>query len=353
MDDSMGTAIVKPTNAFCNLACSYCYMRKICPGKSLKVMSNTTLKNLVDFFCSGVGVAEFIWHGGEPLLAGMDFYREVVKCQNKWLAAGKKVANFVQTNGVLLNDAWAEFFSRHGFLVGVSLDAPAHVHNITRRGKDGKSSLSASFRGIKTVQEAGIFNGVICCVSSHNYGLATETLDFLCSLGIKSIKFLRVKGKFKESITQRQYVQFLIAVLQRWLEIDDPDIEIRDIKSLIDIALGGNFRECVYMGRCDKFTTVYSDGSIYACDNLPKSRRFRFGSVSQARKTVISGKSFSAFLATMDERKNHCSTCAWFQTCRGGCLYRHLHDGKEENQCDDLEDLFQSVRKVLKRHGMI
>ncbi len=353
MEDSISTAIVKPTDGFCNLACSYCYMQKVCTRGKIRVMSAHVLENLTDFFCSELEEIEFIWHGGEPLLAGVDFYQKVVQCQESWIASGKKIANFVQTNGVLLNGRWADFFSQNGFVVGVSLDGPARVHDATRRFKSGGSSLVATINGIEVARKAGIFNGVICCVSSHNCELAEETFDFLCSLGIKSIKFLRVKGEFEDSVNQGQYVRFLTAVLRRWLEVDDPEIEIRDIKSLIDIALGGNFRECVYMGRCDKFVTVYGDGSIYACDNLPKVDRFCFGNVVQTRKEVLLGPKLQNFLAMIDERKKSCSSCFWFETCRGGCAYRYLQEEKEENQCEDLKDLFGTVRDVLKRHQMV
>lgn len=353
MEDSISTAIVKPTDGFCNLSCSYCYMQKICAEEKLQVMSAETLQEMTNFFCSGVESTEFIWHGGEPLLAGMDFYREVVRCQEPWVASGRKIANFVQTNGVLLNANWANFFSANGFLVGVSLDGPARVHDMTRCFKGGGSSLSATLRGIEVAKKASIFNGVICCVSSHNCELAEETFDFICSLGIKGIKFLRVKGEFEERITQRQYVRFLIAVLHRWLEIDDPEIEIRDIKSLIDIALGGNFRECVYMGRCDKFVTVYRDGSIYACDNLPKTDQFCFGNVTQTREEVLLGQEFRDFVATVDGHKKDCAPCPWFNTCRGGCIYRHLQTEKEESECGDLKDLFSVVGEVLRKYQMI
>lgn len=114
----ISTPIIKPVGGLCNLTCSYCYTPK---QAGLKCMSEETLRDAVDFFCHDQKYVEFIWHGGEPLLAQIDFYRKAVECQQKWVSTGVRVVNFIQTNATLVTEEWAFFFSQHDFLLALVL----------------------------------------------------------------------------------------------------------------------------------------------------------------------------------------------------------------------------------------
>lgn len=295
---------------------------------------------------------------------GLNFFRQAVEFQKKWIFLRKKIANFIQTNGTLVNEKWALFFKENDFFVGVSLDGPPFINDTIRHFKNGKGTFKSIQKGINLLKEAEVFNGVSCCVSSINFNLGKEILDFFVANGIKSIKFLRVKGigfdgnNIPFSITQRQYAKFLLNVFKRWIEIDDPEIEIRDIKSIVNLLLGGDFRECVYMGRCDKFATVYSDGSIYGCDSLPKSPSFYFGNVNEDPLIIRKGENILRFSSLIDDRKkNLCSSCEWKKICRGGCLQDYSPDILDLNSknlaCSDLKFFFKETEKVLKRYDLI
>lgn len=354
-------SIVKPVDASCNLACSYCYMKKFGRQITGEVMSAETLRNLINFFCREQRKIEFVWHGGEPLLAGINFYKKVVAFQKEWIDKGRKIENFVQSNGTLINHRWVSFFKENDFFVGVSLDGPELIHNSVRRYKNGKPTFEKIMRGIKLLKDARIFNGVICCVGLHNYHLGSELLDFFVANEIKKIKFLRVKGYdekgklHRESIGSGRYTEFLLKVFKRWIEVDDPEIEIRDIKSVVNIMMGGNYRECVYMGRCDKFVTIYKDGSIYACDSLPKIDCLCFG---DANGSFLSfEKSLMKFKRNIDLVKRGCGKCDWFKICNGGCLQNqkiNLISGKMVNCCcRDLKKFFGEIFCVLSNYGLV
>lgn len=353
--------IVKPLDGTCNLKCAYCYMNSVmCPKHRTELMSDHTLSFLTDFFCSTREHIEFIWHGGEPLLAGINFFEKAMYYQKQWIGYGKKIKNSIQTNATLIDDKWTSFFRENNFLVGVSLDGPSHVHNIMRT--DGKKgSFDAVMRGISSLEKAKIFSGIICCVSTANYLYPQEMLDFFIAQNIKSIKFLRVKGLDKKgnpypgSITPNQYVDFLLGTFRRWLEIDNPKIEIRNIKSIIDILMGGNFRECVYMGACYNYVTVYSDGSIYACDALGQRNFLCFGNI---KSRVAKNQNFSKFIKFVETQKKLCMPCKWFNVCRGGCLRDRKidldpNDTAKNDSCVSLKRLYSEIFSVLRRYDLL
>lgn len=352
MYSPISVPIIKPVNGRCNLGCSYCYMNQIEePQRSHNsVMSDLTLESTVDFFCSNQDEIEFIWHGGEPLLAGKDFYKKARERQSHWILKGKRVANFLQTNATLIDDEWAELFAELGFFVGVSLDAPASVHQVLRQTKCGSSSLEQTLVGIEHLRRAGVFNGVSCCVGRQNVDQPAATLAFLRESDLKSIKFLRIKGAGPESISADQFSDFLIAIFNLWIDIDDLGLEIRDIKSLTNQLLGGQIRECTMMGRCDQFVTVYNDGSIFACDSFANEDKLRFGSVFDNYQRVVKGDNFQSFLKTMVAAKSRCLGCDWFKVCQGGCLKDFVDSGSGE--CHAKKSWFETVRKTLTEYGL-
>ena len=276
---SVTTPIVKPVNGICNLSCLYCYTSGLKEYVVRNRMHLKTLKAVIDFFCSDQDDIEFIWHGGEPLLAGLEFYREAVEIQHAWRQQGKKITNFLQTNATLITPEWVRFFTENDFLVGVSLDGPKEFHDQVRRYPTEKGSYDEVMKGIDLLRQAEIFNGIICGISTVNYGFPKEIFNFFLVENIKKLKFARVKNighcnnVSSLVISPAQYADFMIAIFDLWLELDDPEVEIRDIQSVVSLILEGNKRECIYMGQCNQFVTVYSDGSIYGCDSFPKTNK--------------------------------------------------------------------------------
>ena len=157
-------------------------------------MDKEVLKKVIDFFCCNQKNIEFIWHGGEPLLAGLDFYRNVTEFQSKWKNQDKYISNFIQTNGTLVTEKWAHLFLKYNFFVGVSIDGPKEFHDQTRRYSINKGSYEEVMRGIGLLRKSNVFNGVICCISTVNYRFPREIFDFFVSKGIKKLKFARVKN---------------------------------------------------------------------------------------------------------------------------------------------------------------
>jgi uncharacterized protein len=326
-------------------------------------MHPETLKAVIDFFCNDQDDIEFIWHGGEPLLAGLEFYRETVKIQHTWKERGKKITNFLQTNATLITSEWIRFFTENDFLVGVSLDGPREFHDRVRCYPDGKGTHDKVMKSIDLLRQAGIFNGVICDVTTVNHRFPREIFSFFISEGIKKLKFTRVKnighcGSISSLvISSAQYVDFMINIFDLWLELDDPEVEIRDIQSVVSLILGGNKRECVYMGQCDQFVTIYSDGSIYGCDSFPKTDDLCFGNVFDELVVVRSNSRLQKLRERLEERKRFCSTCNWYFICKGGCardFYEQLDSVEPLSEiCENLQRYFKYILTKIRSYGLI
>ena len=360
---SVTTPIIKPVNGLCNLSCSYCYTSGLKEYVVKYRMRTETLKAVIDFFCRDQDEVEFIWHGGEPLLAGLEFYRQAIGFQRRWEQQGKKITNFLQTNATLITPELTHFFSENDFLVGVSLDGPKELHDQVRRYSTGKGSYDDVMRGIGLLRQAGIFNGIICGISAVNHRLPKEIFNFFITGNMKKLKFARVKsiGHCNDVsslvVSPEQYTDFMIAIFDLWLELDDPDVEIRDIQSVISLILGGNKRECIYMGQCDQFVTIYSDGSIYGCDSFPKTDALYFGSVLDEPVVVRSNPCLQDFRELLERRKERCQTCDWYFICKGGCAkdcYKQLDSVEPLDEiCENLKRYFGYISAKLRLYDLV
>lgn len=354
------TAIVKPVNDLCNLSCEYCYADT--PNQnSRKIMTTKTLKATIDYFCHLQDDVEFIWHGGEPMLAGLNFYMQVVKLQQKWIEKGIKITNFIQTNATLMDKEWASFFRNNNFLVGVSLDGPPKIHNRYRKDKNGNGTFNDVMQGIELLCKFNIFNGIICCVSNFSHSNPEKLFDFFITNNIKKLKFARIKkiGGFNKSISTisaQQYYDFMIKIFELWINLDDTEVEIRDIQSVVSKILGGNKSECIYSGQCGDYVTVYNNGQIFTCDSFSPIKSLHFGNVSDNR-LISHNMNYIKFVQLLKQRKKECSKCKWFYLCNSGCSYDNYSKITDTTAdkiiCEPKILYFEHISRRLKNYGLI
>lgn len=355
--------IIKPIGGKCNIQCNYCYFNEKKIGKDVSIMDIGCLNMLIDEFCRRQDFVEFVWHGGEPLLAGLDFYHHVVDLESKWSKKGKKIYNSIQTNGTLIDKKWASFFAKNNFVVGVSLDGPSEIHNILRKTKSDEGSFEKVMSGVFELRKVGVNPSVICCVNSINNKFTKKIFNFLVNSGFKKIKFLQVQGRdengelLSHSVSSEEYADFIINIFKELIEVDDPDIEIREIESIVNTLLGGDNRECIFAGECYKYVTVYPDGSIYGCDSLPKIGEMRFGHISDGLVSVEHSDNFKKFYARMQDVKMRCAPCKWYNVCRGGCpqdYWPNILNKDSQNQfCGSLKKIFSEFKKILNEYKLL
>lgn len=364
--------IIKPVSLACNLNCSYCYYGP--PRKEefrpffgnavdkISVMSDETLRVLINAFATCDPLPEFIWHGGEPLLAGLDFFRRVVKFQNE-LLHGRPVTNTIQTNGTLITDTWAEFFSEQNFKIGVSLDGTPETHDAFRTNISRIGSAERAINGIKILQSWGINPSIICTVTKANVNKPKETYSFLRSLGITKLKFSHLHERERSgdraeiAAHPEAYVDFLIAIMDAWIAEDNPNVEVAELHSIIQILTGGDQKDCIFSGVCDRYFTIEYDGSVSWCDTIAKAKEMRFfGNIRGGLETIVALPAFKKFQEELSVLHEQTKSESWYSFLSFGCIgdYPTLPLGNQEAKNTYAEAWMRLVREVADRlvyHG--
>lgn len=249
----------KPVGPFCNLQCGYCYYldkKELFSEKSNLRMDNDLLwKYIIQHIeATTEEIVLFSWHGGEPMLAGIAFYRNAVAIQKQYLPPGKKLVNGIQTNGTLLNDEWCQFLSEENFLVGISLDGTENLHNQYRTSKKGSGTFQMVINGLKLLQKYKITFEILCVVNSINVNYPFQVYRFFKELGAKYLTFLPLveqlqgtpSGASPASVPSADFGRFLITIFDEWAEQDIGKIQVQIFEEAIRTAFNQEHILCVF-----------------------------------------------------------------------------------------------------------
>lgn len=341
-------AMAKPSGSECNLNCAYCfYLEKhalYSSHPSLR-MDDATLEAYVRGYIAASepqNEVAFTWQGGEPTLLGLDFYRCAVALQQKY-GEGRQISNSFQTNGVLLDDEWCQFLAQHQFLVGLSLDGPAEIHNQYRVTKGGRPTHKLVMRALGLLQKHRVNYNVLACVNHTSVREPLQVYDFLCEAGVEYIQFIPVverladetaaqagltlhtPGEMKGSLTPwsvppQAYGDFLIAVFDRWIQRDVGRVFVMNIEWAFASFVGASGTVCHHQPTCGRSLVVEHNGDVYACDHFvyPEYRlgnlhHDTFASMVDSPAQEQFGKDKYARLPTQ------CRECKVLKACWGGC----------------------------------
>lgn len=319
--------IIKCTDVACNLKCDYCFYRymdqSVRPGS---VMSEEVLEKLIrDLLEVNRAKCEFLWHGGEPLLAGLGFFKKAIEFQGRYNRYGTVITNSIQTNGTLINEAFAEFFKQNGFRVGISFDGPESIHDHHRKTVGGRSSFHSVLRGVKLCQEKRIPLSVVAVVTAHSVQFPEEIYRFFLTEGIKSFSFNPAfepdqKGQLCDfSVQDAQFADFMERVGKLWLEDDNPNVNIRQLSEPLKGMLGGELWACIYSGQCSRFLDIYPNGDVKPCHSF-LGESMRLGNILDAPLTeIIASGTYQGFQQHVAQLPQECLDCEHFTICHGGC----------------------------------
>ena len=271
---------VKPVGPVCNLNCRYCYYLKKkdqYPSTDRFLMSDVVLEKYViqHIQASTENIISFSWHGGEPLLAGTDFFRKALKIQKKHKPAGSTIINGVQTNGTLLNDEWCDFLASEGFIVGISIDGPGDLHNSYRRTKDDGTTLQKVIAGYKLLKAYGVIPEILCVVNAGNVKHPLVIYNFFKQLGAKYITFLPLvekeqtssTGVSRISVTAIEFGYFLSEIFDEWVDKDIGEIKIQIFEEASRTAFNQEHTLCIFKVNCGGVPVVEHTGDFYSCDH--------------------------------------------------------------------------------------
>ena len=332
----MVTALVKPVGDRCNLRCRYCFYRPG-TGGSGAVMDEHVLRAMTrQFLAVGDSPVVFAWQGGEPTLAGIGFYRAAVALQQQLTRPEQAVANAFQTNGVLVDDAWAEFLASNRFLVGLSIDGPADVHDAARRSAGGAPSHHLAARAWDLLRKRQCDVNVLCVVHDANCTRAGEIYRYLTDeLGAGYLQFIPCipppagSAGFSlpsplgvdeqgDRLPVGAYGRFLTDLFECWVAERSRSISVKLFDDLVLFLAGKPMRDCMFRATCDSHLVVERDGSVYPCDFFV-SEQHRLGSIADQPLTEIREGAAEFRDRKQRERPQACRDCRYLDICQGSC----------------------------------
>lgn len=322
---------VKVVGDFCNLRCTYCRDRDFNQDNK-RVMSYEVLQALIDSLaCLPQQFQRMHWLGGEPTLAGLDFFQEVVKSQRP--KSHKKWLNTIQTNATLIDRGWAEFLKASDFKVGVSIDGTVQTHDVNRINMAGHGSYTKAMAGVHILREAGINPSVICVVTKRNVQLGAQMLRNLVESGFTNIAFNAFYNTATEpscdslAVSDESWTKFLKDIFEEWILLDRPDIQVREIDDMLAWTQGKVTKSCVFRGTCSSWMVVDFDGRVYPCERLGRS--VCFGDVNSVISfaELLKNSAYQAFTTQTKRIPDRCQICSLQNFCHNGCVANRIEDG--------------------------
>ena len=285
--------MLKPAGAHCNLACKYCYYlekNKLYPTAQRHLMSDEMLEQFTREYIEAQTMNQvlFTWHGGEPLLRSIDFYRKALSLQQKY-AGGRRIDNVIQTNGTLLTDEWCEFFAQNHWLVGISIDGPQPDHDHYRLTAAGKPSWKKVMQGIKLLKKHGVEWNAMAVVNAYNANHPLEFYRFFKENGCQFLQFTPIverltrhedgrtlasladKGEIslsEASVAPEQWGYFLCAIFDEWVRKDVGKIFVEIFDCTLANWMGISPGICAYSKECGHAGVMEHNGDVYSCDHF-------------------------------------------------------------------------------------
>jgi uncharacterized protein len=272
----------------------------------------------------GFSPTAFSWQGGEPTLAGLEFYRQAVALQARFGFSGQVVANSLQTNGILIDDAWAEFLAEYRFLVGLSLDGPQDLHDAYRkRGEEG--TFLEVMRAAEALRRHGVEFNILSLVTPMAAARGAELYRFFVGEGFTYLQFIPCVERTPDgrlapyTVGAEEYGRFLSDLFDAWLA-DGRRASIRLFDALLERLVTGQSPLCVLGRRCDHYLVVEHSGDVYPCDFFV-TRRWQLGNLLQTPLARLYGSEKHAeFAGLKGLLAPECLACEWSEVCWGGCL---------------------------------
>ena len=285
--------MLKPAGAHCNLACKYCYYlekNKLYPTAQRHLMSDEMLEQFTREYIEAQTMNQvlFTWHGGEPLLRSIDFYRKALSLQQKY-AGGRRFDNVIQTNGTLLTDEWCEFFAQNHWLVGISIDGPQPYHDHYRLTAAGKPSWQKVMQGIKLLKKHGVEWNAMAVVNAYNANHPLEFYRFFKENGCQFLQFTPIVERLtrhedgrtlasladkdeislsEASVTPEQWGKFLCAIFDEWVRKDVGKIFVEIFDCTLANWMGISPGICAYSKECGHAGVMEHNGDVYSCDHF-------------------------------------------------------------------------------------
>lgn len=337
--------MVKSVGSVCNLSCDYCYYlekSKLYKEAKNHVMSEELLDKFIEEYIQSQTMPQvmFTWHGGEPLMRPISFYKKAIDLQKKY-AQGRTIDNCIQTNGTLLTDEWCRFFKENNFLVGVSIDGPQEFHDEYRKNKQGQPSFAKVMKGIELLKKHGVEYNAMAVVNDFNADYPLDFYHFFKEIDCHYIQFTPIVERLSNradglslsspvqqekadlaefSISPEQWGNFLCAIFDEWVREDVGNYYIQLFDSTLANWIGEQPGVCTMAKNCGHAGVMEYNGDVYSCDHFVFPE-YKLGNLytNTLVEMMYSDKQTQFGEAKSKTLPSQCKECEFLFACNGEC----------------------------------
>ncbi len=365
--------LIKPASSSCNMRCAYCFYSDVANRREIAnygVMSDETIEIIVKkAFAYADTMAAFGFQGGEPTLAGLDFFKKVIALQKKYNVNHIRVTNAIQTNGMTMDDEWAAFLHENDFLVGLSLDGVRDVHDKYRLDTAGNGTFERVLNAARVMERHHVEFNILSTVNSDVAKNIERIYYFFKKQKFSYLQFipcldeLKTPGGHSYSLTPELYGDFLKKLFRLWyvdLNTNHP-VSVRYFDNLVMMLAGYPPESCGMSGVCSCYFMIEADGSVYPCD-FYVTDEWRIGHVhTDEFADMLKTETARRFVETSYAVADDCKTCPYYRLCRGGCRRNREPIALGENTKNMLcpafysffeyaaDDLLKIARRISRR----
>ncbi len=371
------STMVKSAGSACNLDCHYCYYldKALQYGGKQAVMSEELLEEYTKQYIEANDIEDitFCWHGGEPLLLGVDYYRKAIEFQKKY-AGNKRIHNTLQTNGLLVNEAWCNFFAENNFLIGISIDGPKDIHDSFRLTKSQQPTFDKVIAAIDMLKGKGVEFNTLSVVNSKCEGRGAEIYNFFKSLGSRYMQFLPAvehvvhrEGHHRPlivspesegaqiaewSVSALGYGKFLNDIFDQWVISDVGSYFVQMFDATLANTCGVTPGVCSMCETCGDALVVEHNGDVYSCDHFVYPE-YKLGNIAETHLVdIYNSKARIDFgLAKRNSLANECLKCRYYGVCRGECPKHRFDTGRDgyrkSTLCEGLKLFFKHTEPYM------
>ncbi|MDD3252507.1 MAG: anaerobic sulfatase maturase [Lachnospiraceae bacterium] len=350
------SVLIKPSSGNCNLRCAYCFYYDTMEKRekpSYGFMTEQTLEAVLrEVLSYAEGSCTIAYQGGEPTLSGLPFFEKSMELQERYNVNHVKIFNAIQTNGYQINQDWAEFFKKHHFLVGVSLDGGPKQHDVYRKTPKGEGSFSQVMKHIELLQKAGVEFNILSVVNGRTAPHIRKNYAFYRKNHLDYLQFIacldplgETPGQKEYSLTPEAYGTFLIELFDLWYAdlLAGKQPFIRQFENYIAMLLGQMPESCDMRGICGMQYVVEADGAVYPCDFYVLDA-YRLGNFLTDSVEVIDRKREEiGFIEESKQKEEACTGCRYEALCRGGCRRNRMEEqGHHQYFCESYQMFFDA-----------
>ncbi len=331
--------LIKPVSGSCNLRCAYCFYRDEAQRREVENYGRIGAADLELLVRKALAFAQgdctFAFQGGEPTLAGLGFYQELAALQRRYNVNNCRIHNAIQTNGQVIDGAWAEHFAREQFLVGLSIDGTKELHDSLRPAPDGHSAYTRAIRAAELLKRAGAEFNVLCVVNGFVARRAEQVYRAFAKQGFDYLQFIPCLDPLgappaPHSLSPERYAHFLKTTFDLWYRdlMAGRRVSVRAFDNWVGMLMGLPPEACDMGDCCSCQFVVEADLSVYPCDFYVEEG-WRIGNLREDDFPGMRyGERAERFIAQSRERAPECAGCPWLPLCRGGCRRYRERDGE-------------------------